>query len=114
MKNNDELGAEHYIKFGKMQLDIVLKRLLNQRKDLPEWVNKYLYVQLDRAVRHFEDKDVSMIEIGSFRVFSVMNILDMFDGKCFLDEYGHTHDLDRYIKTREIKSIYNKKGDKRD
>jgi len=103
---------EFYFELGKMQLNTALNLLSEHRKNgLPKWVDNYLCNSLDIAIRYLKSDQNDMIEDGVRDIFYVIRILDMFDDKSCLEEDSSVYtDLDEYIKTREIKSIYNKKG----
>lgn len=106
---------ELYFELGKAQLNTALK-LMSEQKDrgLPKWVEKYLRHKLNFAVRFLGDDCADKVEDGVKVALYVLDILEIFESKEYWEDRSFTSaDLDEYIKTREIKSIYNKKGDKR-
>ena len=103
---------EFYFELGKAQLNTALKLLFEQKdRGLPKWVEKYLRRKLNFAVRFLGDDCADKVEDGAKVAFYVLDILEMFESKEYWEERSFTSaDLDEYIKTREIKSIYNKKS----
>lgn len=110
--NNTEYSPELYFQVGKMQLNTALNLLSEHRKNgLPKWVDNYLCNSLDIAIRYLKSDQNDMIKDGVRDIFYVIRILDMFDDKSYLEEDCSVYtDLEEYIKTREIKSIYNKRA----
>lgn len=105
-------SPEFYFELGMMQLDTALKLLSEQRgKDLPKWLDNYLCASLDIAILYLQSYRADTIEDGVRDILNVIRILEIFnDKKSWEDGCFVFADLDKYIKTREIKSIYNKKG----
>lgn len=109
---NKQYTAEFYFSFGKVQLDTAIKLLFDMReKGLPKWVDSYVCVWLDRAVRFLQDDKINMIKDGVDQACYVIKILEMFNG---CERWGRISnnffDLNEYLKTSELKSIYNEKS----
>lgn len=105
-------SPEFYFELGRTQLDTALKLLSEQRgKGLPKWLDNYLCASLDIAILYLQSYRDDTIEDGARDILNVIRILEIFDDKSSWEEDCFVYaDLDEYIKTREIKSIYNKKG----